>query len=55
VKEASCPNRTGGAHLKSNVRNTLLNLFSGGMEKVTGAPDAVTSEDAELKALPENL
>lgn len=38
---------TGGESLKSNVKNALLNLFSGGMEKVTGAADVSIAKRVE--------
>lgn len=38
---------TGGESLKSNMKNALLNLFSGGMEKVTGAADVSIAKRVE--------
>ena len=38
---------TGGESVKSNVKNALLNIFSGGMEKVTGAADVSIAKRVE--------
>ncbi|MFZ1330740.1 MAG: hypothetical protein WAR83_01045 [Flavobacteriales bacterium] len=38
---------TGGQSIKSNAKNALLNLFSGGMEKITGAADVSIAKRVE--------
>ena len=38
---------TGGESVKSNVKNALLNIFSGSMEKVTGAADVSIAKRVE--------
>ncbi len=39
---------TGGESVKSSVKNALLNLFSGGMEKITGAADRSIAKRVEM-------
>ena len=38
---------TGGQSIKSSAKNALLNLFSGGMEKITGAADVSIAKRVE--------
>ena len=38
---------TGGQSIKNNAKNALLNLFSGGMEKITGAADVSIAKRVE--------
>lgn len=38
---------TGGASVKSSAKNALLNLFSGGLEKITGAADVSFAKRVE--------